>query len=432
GPAARSPTCSTRPSRPGRSKRCRRGATARASPSTSRGSSRACRRACRPREATPPSRCSAPRACCTTPRAAPASCRCTRSAASSTGCAPGSPTSSSRTDRRAVDAIAQFLQQVRASLDDGTFVGLTLSSPVAGATDAERVRGRLVELKSGPHLSMTIQAARRDTVENVPLGGVTDWLRERLGSTWRAALLATTAGDRQLAFSRRGAARVVAHPARRREVPFRTHDRPKHRRLGESAQPWLQALELVTPDGRPRPGRGAKLAQLERYAEILEHLLRDLGTAPGAGLSVVDVVSGRGSLTFTAWHLLRKVLGLDARVTGIEARDELVATAARIAGELGCTGLGFRSGDIASADLPPCDVRIALHACDTATDHAIRRGVESQARLIVVAPCCHRELRPQLQVAEPLAGLLAHGLMAERLAELATDALRIAWLEDQG
>ena len=330
------------------------------------------------------------------------------------------------------DPITQFLQHVQASFDDLSFVRLTLSSPAPGATGDERVRGRLVELKAGPHLSLTIEAARRVRVENLPLSAVGDWLRERLGSTWRAAMLATTAGDRQFVVGRRGVARVVAHPARQREAPLRTHDRPKLRRLGDRAQPWLQALGLVTAERRPRPGRGAKLVQLERYAEILEHLLRDLGTAPGAGLSVVDVGSGRGSLTFTAWHLITDVLGLAAPVTGIEARSELVAAAARIAEELGCTGLAFRSGDIETTELPPFDVLIALHACDTATDHAIRRGVEAQARLIVVAPCCHRELRPQLEVAEPLAGLLAHGLIAERLAEFATDALRIAWLEDQG
>jgi SAM-dependent methyltransferase len=333
-----------------------------------------------------------------------------------------------------MNALTEFLGRLQTSLADGTFVGLSLTTPGPAAAGVERVRARLVELKSGPHLSVVASEARRDTTENLPLAEVEAWVRARLGTAFRGAMLGTTAGDLQLRLPPRGPARLIAHPARQRTAPARVHDRAKPTRLGAAARDWLGALGLIDAEGRPRPGRGPKLAQLERYLELLEHLLRELGPAePAAGpLRVVDVGSGRGALTFGAWHLLRRVLARPALVTGVEAREDLVRAASAEAAALGCEGLRFQVGDIASVDLPPADVLIALHACDTATDHAIRRGVAAGARLIVVAPCCHRQVRPQLRAPEPLAWALEHGILAERFAELATDALRVLWLEASG
>jgi hypothetical protein len=94
--------------------------------------------------------------------------------------------------------------------------------------------------------------------------------------------------------------------------------------------------------------------------------------------------------------------------------------------------LQFVQGDIEHVPLPNIDVLVALHACNTATDHAIRRGVQSRARLIVVAPCCHQEVRPQLASPEPLAEVMRHGLLAEKMAEWATDGLRALVLEWAG
>jgi hypothetical protein len=141
---------------------------------------------------------------------------------------------------------------------------------------------------------------------------------------------------------------------------------------------------------------------------------------------------GKGYLTFGAWHLFRRVWGQPLRVIGVEARPELVATTNRLARQINADGLEFVSGTIESARLPQVDALIALHACNTATDDAIRRGIERDARLIVVAPCCHKELRPQLGRPEPLAPLLRHGIMEERLAEWLTDGLRSLFLEWAG
>ena len=141
---------------------------------------------------------------------------------------------------------------------------------------------------------------------------------------------------------------------------------------------------------------------------------------------------GKGYLTFGAWHLLRKRWDLPVRVLGVEARSDLVAATNRLAKEIEAQGLEFVAGAISDASLPPMDVLIALHACDTATDHAIARRIAAGAQLIVVAPCCHKQIRPQLGHPEPLAPLLGHGILKERMAEWVTDGLRALYLEWAG
>jgi hypothetical protein len=127
-------------------------------------------------------------------------------------------------------------------------------------------------------------------------------------------------------------------------------------------------------------------------------------------------------------------------VTGIEARPELVRTCNETAARHGLSHLTFVAGKIAAAPVSnrtfqisnPLDVLIALHACDTATDDAIAHGIAAGARLLLLSPCCQKELRPQLAAPPVLAAPLRHGIFQERQAEFVTDALRALLLEWAG
>ena len=149
-------------------------------------------------------------------------------------------------------------------------------------------------------------------------------------------------------------------------------------------------------------------------------------------LTLVDMGCGKGYLTFAAYDLLRRAGWAELTVRGIEARSGLVELCHRSARECGFSGLQFEAGTIESTSLDRVDVLVALHACDTATDDAIAKGVQAGAALILVAPCCHKELRPQLRPPPVLAETLKHGILRERQAEFVTDALRAALLEWAG
>ena len=107
--------------------------------------------------------------------------------------------------------------------------------------------------------------------------------------------------------------------------------------------------------------------------------------------------SGKGYLTFALYDYLHHTLQRQAHITGIEMRTELIELCNNIAQSIGFSNLQFKHGTIESFDQTPLDVLMALHACNTATDEAIGKGLQSNAHMIIVAPCCHKEIRKQME-----------------------------------
>ena len=335
----------------------------------------------------------------------------------------------------AIEPAEVFAKKTAASLADGTFVRLALSRPAAPESP-QKILGRAIKLRGELQLSITRRYATRDVTENQPLANVAAWLQARLGGEFHSALLGTTTRDWQFICTGTGAARLIDHKPAKTNAPTHEHDQKKSGWLDVAANDWLIGLGILDRDGRLRASMADKHRQINHYIEILSHLCRECGWDAAIELNqnihLVDMGCGKGYLTFGLWHLFARKWKRAVRVTGIEARADLVATTNRLAKQLSAPGLEFVRGEIATAKLEKVDGLIALHACNTATDDAIRQGIGLGAKLIVVAPCCHQEIRPQLGRPEPLAGVVAHGIMAERLAEWATDGLRALFLEWAG
>jgi hypothetical protein len=120
------------------------------------------------------------------------------------------------------------------------------------------------------------------------------------------------------------------------------------------------------------------------------------------------------------------------KITGVDTKAELAELCNGIASASGFEKLRFEVGTIAGFETGKVDILIALHACNTATDDALYKGIKADASLIVAAPCCHQELRPQLHPPEMFRDILKHGIMAERTAETLTDGIRSLLLERSG
>lgn len=340
------------------------------------------------------------------------------------------------------DPIGVFGARLGASLREGAFVRLVLSGSSPGPTRPARVLGRLILLKGQAHLSLTFRYPTRDEVQNFTVPDAVDWVLKRLGSEFHNGLLCTSRWDWQICLQPGKRPRLIRHKASVGTPPERQHDHPRALVLDESALDWLGRLGVTDARGQVRPSMAAKHTQINRYLEIFTHLARDAGwiesVPPEAGpvpepvWTVADMGCGKGYLTFGLWHLLRRVWRLPVQVVGVDCRPELVEAANGVVAVIQAPELQFLCGSIESAPLPAARAFIALHACDVATDAAIRRGIELGAELILVAPCCHKQVRPQLTSPEPLAAILQHGLMKERLAEWLTDGLRSLFLEWAG
>jgi SAM-dependent methyltransferase len=331
-----------------------------------------------------------------------------------------------------VDPIAEFMTKMETSLQDGTFVRLILSGPTQPDDGVERVTVRRVMLRQVPHLAVTFKRRTNDISKNIPVEKSRNWLEEQLQGVWKNALLGTTLKDWQLHFPRKGQPQLSNHKPAVANAPSGSHDRERVRLLDASANDWLAALGVADEAGRVLPSMADKYRQINRYLEILSHLLDDCGWKPGQPLNIADMGCGKGYLTFAAWHWLRRTKSSPVEVLGVESRPDLVEKTNSIAQTIHAEGLTFIEGTIDKANVKDIEVMIALHACNTATDEAIRRGIEQRTKLIVVAPCCHKEVRPQMQHPTVLAPVLRHGVMEERMAEWATDGLRALYLEWAG
>ena len=241
-----------------------------------------------------------------------------------------------------------------------------------------------------------------------------------------------------------------------------SHDRPRDYLVPATA-PWLRSLGVTNNRGQPLEAMAGKFRQINKFVELLSHLATEaalipatkpldrafatqppssdfhpspftlhspspLASRPSPILRIADMGSGKGYLTFAT----AAFFGPRAEVLGIETRPELVELCNRLARKNQLANLRFKPGTIADAPLEPLDILIALHACDTATDDALHHGIKSGAKLLVVSPCCQKELRPQLTAPAVLADALRHGIFQERQAEFVTDALRAQLLEWAG
>ncbi len=328
--------------------------------------------------------------------------------------------------------VCPLFAALRKAWDSFTFVKLTLSSPSGPETGLRNLRARPVELKEGRRVSLTHCFATRETTLNLAPDEAMRTLSEQFAKNWNRANLFSTAGD--FVFRKQSSGKVVVHATRPTftTAPSLEHDRrsPQKRALAEAA--FLQRLGVTNLQGAPRPGMAGKLRQIQRFVEIFGHLLEDLQVKAPGPLRIVDMGAGKGYLTFALAHALRNK-GWDAEVTGVEARAELVEEANRVACELDFHGLRFVAGTIQEWEPPAgLDVLVALHACNTATDDALYMGISKNASLLLTSPCCHQEIRPQLRFPSPLAAMAGHGILAERQAELLTDALRANLLELHG
>ena len=343
-----------------------------------------------------------------------------------------------------------FFELAARSLAAGELQRIVLSKPrgqprEGDGAEAEddsplRITARPFEWRGQPRLALVASHRTKDLTEHLPPAQALDKLRSLVGSRFAHAHLLCAHEDAQLRLSRKGAPSLLRSKAQREVAPAAAHDRAKQRWL-DIGRPFLVELGISDREHRLVPTMARKWRQINKFVEIIDHALDSAGLKQrdaSQPLRVLDFGAGKGYLTFALHDHLTHSLGRAAEVTGVELRADLVALTEGIArrlqaGGAAAPGLHYREGDVRSFALPATlDLMIALHACDTATDHALHAGIVAQAALIVAAPCCHKQLRPQMCCPPPLAPMLRHGIHLGEQAEMLTDALRALWLEAQG
>ena len=334
------------------------------------------------------------------------------------------------TFKSVADAIERFVEELRRSLSDNSFVKLTLSNYRGTEQHLQKILIRPIDTKKGRRLLFQYRHAARDVVKNLEPRSAVKEVGALLDSGFRSGHLFTTSTDLQLTVGKKSSHIVSGKPTFT-EPPATTHDRKKDRLIDPNAY-YLKALGITTDGGEVRAQHRDKWRQINKYLEVLRDLVDKSVAKDTRKLTVVDMGSGKGYLTFAAYDYFANSRGLDVDMTGVEIRDELVELGNQIARAGGFEGLKFVKGEIADFNVGKVDMLIALHACDTATDDAIFKGISASAKIIVAAPCCHKEIRRQMKPPDILKDILKHGSMLEREAETVTDGLRAMLLELSG
>lgn len=341
----------------------------------------------------------------------------------------------------------RFVALTREALAQGTCQQMLLVAYQGGVAaideqgqGLQRIMVRPIALRGQPHLSFLLRFPTKDITKNLLQGEGLALLSQWLSAgAFRNAHLFTTTEEVQLAFSKKGKATVRVGKltqAGGAEVTSATtasqgHNRDKHRLL-ELSRPFLRELGVTDAQGQLIPAMSRKWKQINKFLEVFSSAVAKSSLADRQSLHVVDFGSGKGYLTFAVHDWLHHTLRREARVTGVELRDDLVQLCRRVIGKLKLQGMDCEQGDVRNYHPADLDVVIALHACDIATDHAIHLGIRLGAEVILCSPCCHKEVRPQLLSPHPLRPILQHGIHQAQEAEMLTDGLRALLLDAAG
>ena len=215
------------------------------------------------------------------------------------------------------------------------------------------------------------------------------------------------------------------------DAPVLMHNRKKHYILEEGIPvPFLIDLGVQTAEGRIVHARYDKFRQINRFLEFVQDILPQM--EKGRELTILDFGCGKSYLTFALYYYLKILNGYDIRVIGLDLKEDVIARCNALAEKYGYDKLTFLTGDIADYEgVSKVDMVVTLHACDTATDYALEKALEWDAKVILSVPCCQHELNKQMEN-EILKPVLKYGLIKERIAALVTDALRAGRLEEAG
>jgi hypothetical protein len=357
----------------------------------------------------------------------------------------------------------QFIEKIKESLENDSFIKITLSNFISNQENStlKKILIRKTIIKREEKLTFVYRHKTNDITKNYSIEeGIKEVesfltkedFNENLEINsllnkegfFNQAILFTTNFDLHIKNIDKNAAIHSQKPTQKQAL-FTLHDKQKKRAIQTKDQKgnsknYLQALKITDETGKIYKNAQDKYKQINQYIEILSVLLKQLPSQKP--LQITDMGAGKGYLTFALYDYLKNNLKLKVNTVGVEFRKDLVELCNQIAEESNFENLSFVEGTIEEYKIKEqkdtteekTHVLIALHACDTATDDAIFKGIEADAELIVVAPCCHKQIRKEMQKKEIenkdnkkqniLSPLTSYGIFLERQAEMLTDTMR--------
>ena len=279
-----------------------------------------------------------------------------------------------------------------------------------------------------------------------------DFLKQNLGITFKNVVTRTDSEEITLLTNKKGKTtelrkKLDASTGITAPLKILPETKKKQYLLPEGTPvPFLVLLGIMNDEGKVISSRYDKFRQINRFLEFIDDILPEFSdkTSDGEPIRIADFGCGKSYLTFAVHYFLTEIRHIKCEIEGLDLKEEVINYCNDMVKKLSLQNLIFHTGNIAdySGTHSP-DIVITLHACDTATDFALKYAVEHGARAILSVPCCQHQINTQLQMRGKAGGatgdvppefepLLKWGIIREKFSSLVTDALRGEWLEAQG
>ena len=278
-----------------------------------------------------------------------------------------------------------------------------------------------------------------------------DFLQKHAGKTFKNCVKRTDSQEITIMANKKGKITKIARPIVKpveisTQQELRYLPEKKNYLLQEGVSvPFLVLLGVMTPEGKVIKAKYDKFRQINRFLEFLDDILPAVlalkkanGETEENPVRVVDFGCGKSYLTFAVHYFLTEIKKIPCQIEGLDLKEDVINYCNEMTSRLGLKNLIFHTGNISDysgKDEP--DIVITLHACDTATDFALKYAVEKSAKAILSVPCCQHQVNQQLgkekigDLPTEFEGLLKWGIIREKFSALVTDSLRGQWLESK-
>ena len=271
-----------------------------------------------------------------------------------------------------------------------------------------------------------------------------EFIKTHAGTTFKNCVLRTDSEEITYLGNKKGNVTKLVKKLNNENLPknkniiWKNGDRQKNYLIPEgNPVPFMVLLGLMTSDGKVISSKHDKFRQINRFLEFINDILPEIQKqTENKTIRIADFGCGKSYLTFAVHYFLTEIKHLEVEIIGLDLKIDVIEYCNKIATQLNLKGIKFDTGNIAEYNYQNApNIVITLHACDTATDFALNYAVKHNCKAILSVPCCQHEINSQLNknsVPEEFKPLLKYGIIKERFAALATDALRGELLENAG
>ena len=320
----------------------------------------------------------------------------------------------------------RFFAKLENSLKDDSIIKMTLSKPVLKNSELRNIYVKPILLKNNKMCQFTYRYERRDETKNFDVAQTMEQVRSIVPEVFQNVSLFTLTEDVTLLVSKKGKPTLMCKKVQENREQDLSHDHEKQRLIAPTNH-WWHLLGLTTQDGKVTADMQHKYKHICKYVEIVDGVMRQ--TKFDDEIHIADMGAGKGYLTFALYEYLTTHYDKKIVMEGVEIRKDLVEKINEIIQKCQLNDFKFIENSIESYKPSKLDVLIALHACDTATDDAILKGIRNNANLIICAPCCHKQIRREMEKSGKTDAIIKYGIFLERQAVMITDTIRALVLE---